>query len=154
MRRSERIFAAVLGVGLLGAVVSPTLQSPPKDSFPLSNYPMFAQARNTKAVSIPHVVAFGGSGGGRPVPPEMLGSVEVMQALRTVEMTVNRGPTAAEALCRSTATVLRQVGGDWSDVVRLEVRVDVFDALTYFESDRTPIAAHTYAVCSADGEAQ
>ena len=154
MRPSERIFAAVFGVGLLGAVVSPVFGDPPKDSFPLSNYPMFAKARHTEAVRLPHVIAFDASGAGRPVPPPILGSVEVMQALRTVQMTINRGPTAAEELCGRTAEVLRETGGEWTDVVRLEVRVDVFDAIEYFESSRAPSAAQTYAACTLQGEAQ
>jgi len=152
MRSSERIFAAAFGVGLLGAVLWPVLADPPFDSFPLSSYPMFAKARPTEAVPIAHVVAFDAGGGGRVVPPTMLGSIEVMQAMRTVELTLNRGD--AGELCRRTAAVVREAGGAWSSAERLEVRVDVFDALVYFESDRTPKAGKTYATCRVHEEAQ
>ena len=150
MLSSERFFAAGFGLILLGAVIYPAAQDPPVDSFPLSNYPMFSKARHTKAVELPHVIAFDDAGGGRPVPPQMLGSVEVMQALRTIEISVNRGPTAADELCRRTAAIVRDTGGSWSNVVRLEVRVDVFDAIEYFEKSRTPKAAHTYAECTIE----
>lgn len=150
MRRSERIFAAVFGVGLLGAVVYPILVGPPIDSFPLSNYPMFADARPTEAVRISHVVAFDARGGGRVVPPSMLGSIEVMQALRTVELSINQGTTGE--LCTRTAAIVGQAGAQWSDAVRVDVRLDVFNALVYFESSRSPLAGRVFATCAVPRE--
>ena len=146
MRGAERIFALTFGSLLLAAVVSPMLRSPPVDGFPLSNYPMFAHDRD-RSVRIGHVIAFDAGGGGRPVPPELLGTNEVMQAHQTVVVALRQGEAAAADLCRETADAVRQAGGAWADAVRLQVRVDHYDSIAYFEGETRPRRSQTLATC-------
>ncbi|MEM6990303.1 MAG: hypothetical protein AAF721_07395 [Myxococcota bacterium] len=151
MRPTERLFSVVFGVSLLGAVVSPSLRTPPVDGFPLSNYPMFSVARETEAVRIVHVVAFDDAGGGRPVSPAMLGSIEVMQARQTVRIAVRKGRAASMDLCSRAATQLAEAGGSWASARRVEVRVDTYDAIAYFEGDTRPHHAEVHASCPVPG---
>jgi len=147
VQATERIFAALLGIAMVGAVVSPIFGDPPVDGFPLSNYPMFSRPRDTENVKIAHVVAFDANGGGRPVSPGLLGSREVMQAYRTVFIAVRGGPSAAEDLCTRAATAVADAGADWSSAVRLEVRLDTFDAIKYFEGETRAKTSQTFAKC-------
>ena len=147
MQRTERIFGALLGIGMVAAVVSPMFGDPPVDGFPLSNYPTFSRPRDTENVKIAHVVAFDANGGGRPVSPGLLGSREVMQAYRTVFIAVGGGPAAAKDLCERAATSVAAAGADWSTAVRLEVRLDTFDAIKYFEGETRAKSSQTFAQC-------
>ncbi|MBL4686046.1 MAG: hypothetical protein JKY37_15740 [Nannocystaceae bacterium] len=150
MQRVERIYPVVLGLAMFAAVLSPSLRSPPTDGFPLSNYPMFSRARNTAAMRIAHVVAFDEGGRGRPVAPHLLGSDEVMQARQTVRLAVRAGRGVALDLCHRTVTAMRQAGGSWADAVRVEVRVDTYDAIAYFEGETRPHASRTIASCPVE----
>jgi hypothetical protein len=150
MSPGERSFAVVVGVGMLAAVVSPLVRQPVKDGFPLSNYPMFSVRVATENIRIPHVVAFDAGGGGRPVPPDLLGTSEVMQAYQTVNIAVNKGAAASAALCRETAARVRDADGQWSAVVRLEVRLDWYDAIAYFEGQTRPHGSSTLARCTLE----
>lgn len=154
MRRGERIVAVVFGLALIGAVISPAVRQPSVDGFPLSNYPMFATAKKTEAVVIRHVIAFDGSGGGRPVPPRLLGSFEVMQAFKTVGLAVRQGKKASAELCHRVARAVADDGGSWATAVRLEVRTDTFDAIAYFEGDTRSRGGRVVAQCSIPSESR
>lgn len=150
MRTCERIFAIGLAVATVGAMVSPLVADPVVDGFPLSNYPMFSVARDTTAVRLAHVIAFDAGGHGRPVAPSILGSVEVMQAQQTVWAAVRRGSPATQALCERAAAAVANAGAAWVDAVHLQVRIDTYDAIAYFEGDTAPNETEVLARCSVE----
>lgn len=149
MKPVERVRALAISVALLVLVFSPLMSSKPHDDFPLSNYPMFSKPRNYRNTKIRHVVAFDAQGAGRPVPPRLVGTDEVMQASQTVRIAVRKG--AAPDLCESVAQRVAQAGGDWADVVRIEVRRDHYDAIAYFEGDTRSRGGRVYAECDVEG---
>jgi hypothetical protein len=148
--RGQRVWVAAWSVGLLLAVLWPILRDPPQDGFPLSNYPMFSADRRNADAEIGHVVGFSREGRHRPVPPELLGTEEIMQASQTVRVAI-RGGFAAD-LCRRTAARV-QADPDHADLERLEVRTDWYDALAYFAGDTKPRRTHVHARCPVHVEA-
>ena len=141
MTVAERVWAVALALGLTAAILWPIV--PDEDGFPLSNYPMFSRPKGTSA-KIYHVVGFTPDGNGRPLSPEMVGTDEIMQASQTVKLAVVGG--RAEALCKEAATRV-QDSSAFADVVRLEVRIDVFDAVRYWEGDRSTTRSGIVAKC-------
>lgn len=141
MSAAERAWALVVSGVLLGLVAWPAVHG--RDGFPFSSYPMFAKPR-PRVARIPHVVAFTAESRHRPVPPDRLGTDEVMQAFRTVDIAIARGD--AEALCQRVRATL---AGDtaWADAVRIEVREDWFDVIAYWRGDRKPRKQKIAASC-------
>lgn len=149
--RGQRVWVAAWSVGLLVAVLWPILRDPPRDGFPLSNYPMFSADRRSAEAEIGHVVGYSREGRHRPLPPALLGTEEIMQAYQTVRVAIGRGQ--APALCRSTAARVR-ADPDHADLERLEVRTDRYDGLAYFEGDTKPRATKVHARCPVHVEAE
>ena len=141
MTVAERVWAAAVALGLTGAILWPIV--PDEDGFPLSNYPMFSRPKGTEA-KIYHVVGFTPDGNGRPLSPEMVGTDEIMQAYQTVKLAIGGG--RARMLCDEAATRTRD-SGDFDDVIRLEVRIDVFDAVRYWQGDRSTDRSRIIAKC-------
>lgn len=148
--RGPRLWAATFSMGLLLAVLWPILRDPPRDGFPLSNYPMFSHGRRSAEADVPHVVGWSREGRHRPVPPALLGTKEVMQAHQTVRVAIRRGHAAE--LCRRTAERVR-ADPEHADLERLEVRTDTYDAIAYFTGDTKPRAARIHARCPVEREA-
>jgi hypothetical protein len=147
--RGQRLWAATFSAGLLLAVLWPIMRDPPRDGFPLSNYPMFSHGRRSAESEIVHVVGWSREGRHRPVPPELLGTEEVMQAHQTVRVAIGRGH--ARELCQRTADRVRADPGH-ADLERLEVRTDVYDAIAYFTGDTKPRATRIHARCPIGAE--
>jgi hypothetical protein len=146
--RLERVHAVVLGTAMLGAVLWPLARDPPRDGFPLSNYPMFSAHKKGTSARISHVVAVSREGRHRPVTPDLVGTDEVMQAHQTIKIAVKRGES--KALCERVA---ERVGDDPAsgDIASLEVRTDVYDVFAYFEGERTPLQTQVHARCPVPG---
>ncbi len=99
------------------------------DSFPLSTYPMFAQRRKDARLHLDYVVATSADGRRRHVPPELVASPEVMQAIVSVQRAVGRGE--APILCREVAA--RLAGrGDYRGFDQVQVIAGDHKAIDYF----------------------
>jgi hypothetical protein len=140
-RRAPALLVSVL---VIAATVWPAFRDPPRDSFPLSTYPMFSSVREQPWIDV--IVGFTADDGQRRIGPELVANAEVMQAAQTVRQAIRR--KRAKALC---AHVAERVGEqpELVDVVRLEVQSRQFDPRTYFtqESGRTPLRTRRRARC-------
>lgn len=145
----RRLVVAVWSVGLILALFWPIARNPPRDGFPLSNYPMFSHPKEHHNAHIVHVVGYSREGRHRPVPPDLLGSEEIMQAYQTVQVAIRRGH--ARDLCRRTAARVASDPGH-ADLEHLEVRTDVYDAVDYFAGDKKPRGTQIHARCSVTPE--
>ena len=139
----ERTAWAVASVVVLAALLSPLVRG--QDGFPLSNYPMFAEPRDT-AVKIRHVIGVTADDRVRPLPPRVLGTDEIMQA-NQIALFASKNRKRAAELCTRTAAELATRGDDWQDVVRVEVRTDEYDAIRYWQGDRAPLRSRVHAEC-------
>ncbi|MCR9164447.1 MAG: hypothetical protein ACE37F_06575 [Nannocystaceae bacterium] len=136
-----RVNAALVWVGLTGAILYPTI--PDEDGFPLSNYPMFSTPKGTTA-KIYHVVGFTSDGRGYPLSPEMVGTDEIMQAYQTVKLAIRGG--RAGSLCKDAADRVAS-SREFAEVTRLQVRIDVFESVHYWEGDRSASKTRVLAKC-------
>ncbi len=122
----QRLYGGLLSVILIGLTIWPAFRRPPKDSFPFSNYPMFARKKGHPLVH--RVVGITADGHRTPVPPGMIANDEVMQAYRTVRAAVTKGRKGTLLLCRDTAAKIRKTGA-MKSISRLEVVSDRYDAV-------------------------
>jgi hypothetical protein len=136
-----KLWAAAVALSLTAAVLWPLV--PDEDGFPLSNYPMFSTPKNTRA-KIYHVVGFTPQGQGYPLSPEMVGTDEIMQAYQTVKLAIRGG--RARALCEQAAARVKD-SDDFAAVTRVQVRIDVFDSVRYWQGDRDTERTRIVAKC-------
>jgi hypothetical protein len=133
-----------LAIVLLVLVASPILRAADQDSYPFSTYPMFArkirQPRLTVAEGLDE------AGGRQRLPPEIVASIEPMQAMRTLRLTAEQGLPALRQLC---ARIAERVTRDerFGRVTRVRIVRARFDPLTYFEGDPTPKELESLVTC-------
>jgi hypothetical protein len=132
VRRWRTVVCALLPLGVLSALLTA------RDSFPFSDYPMFATPR-PRQVEVVHFLGQHRGGTLEVLPPTALGTREVIGAAE-IARTALASPARAAELC---AFVAGRVDG----FQRIVVRVDRFDALSYFETDRHPIASRELTRC-------
>jgi hypothetical protein len=132
---ARRGVAYVVGLGATAAVLSP-LVSGAADSFPISTYPMFARAPGQPTLFA--VVATAPDGTAESVPPELVGSAEVLQVKVLIQRSVQRGPLAMAELCEATAARVAAAdrGGrlGFVDIVRRR-----YDPVAYFVTSVKPL---------------
>jgi hypothetical protein len=130
---AERVFAVVVSAVVLACVLVPLSWSNTRDSFPLSNYPMFARGRRSATLHAVYAVAYDADGGRHWVAPRLVGSREVLQARALLGRAVRRRESAA-ALCRSIAARVAAQGGELAGAVELRIVRGKHDPIAYFES--------------------
>lgn len=140
MRRTP---AVVVSIAFAIAVLSPLFRSPPRDSYPLSNYPMFSQrleAENEVRTAVGHTA----SGDRRLLSPRLIsGSDEVMQAVQDVGDAVRAGEAAD--LCRAIASRVAESGR--SELVQVAVVTELHNSVEYFRGAEDPLATTVHAEC-------
>lgn len=128
--RAAAGFYALAAV-MLGSLLAPLLRVPPRDSFPLSTYPMFSYAHQGQTLSLELAVAVLADGSRVAVPPRLIGTEEVMLARKLVRHAVARNQ--ATSFCQSIAARLRAAPDPRLGVVKaIEVRTERFDVFDYF----------------------
>lgn len=140
--RLARAWGVVVGLGVTAAVLSPLLTG--GDSFPLSNYPMFARSRGQPALYA--AVGRDAAGGERRLPPSALGSSEVLQAKVLIQRSVQQGPQAVQALCRSIAGRLAAAGE--RDLRAVEIVRRRYDPIAYFAIGPEPLEQERLHRCA------
>ena len=133
--------AALIGLALV--VGWPALQGHPADGFPVSSYPMFSSDRGRVVVL---ATAIGRTADGdehRLGPGAIGGGDEVMLAAEAARLAVGAGPGEAARFCREVAA--RLAGDD--EVVAVEVRSEVRDAVADPRAARAPEAVEVHARC-------
>jgi hypothetical protein len=132
----------VLLVAFALAVASPALRAEPRDSFPLSSYPMFSHDRG-RIASIATAVGLDAEGGVHRLGPRAVGGGdEVMLAVSAASRAARNGPAEAARFCAEVAGRV-----DDSEVVVVEVRTEVRDAVDDVGADREPLDVVVHARC-------
>ena len=126
----RRAVAAVISIGLIGAVLEPLVRAPDDDGFPLSTFPMFAVPRPAQ-LTMSYALGVAGDGRTRTLSPAQLGTGEVLQAFARLARALEAGPDACAALC---ATIAARVARDpaLADVVEIRLVTATHDAVAYF----------------------
>jgi hypothetical protein len=138
----SRIYAYGLMLVLVGAVVSPAISKRPRDDYPLSTYPMFAEDRGRTA-TVEQAIGVLRSGERLILPPRYLGTDEVLQAKTKLEGALASG--RSDALCSEIAG---RVLSDRSDVIEVIIRTITVDTIAYFQNaDAATKSERVYARC-------
>ena len=127
------VFAALL-------VLSPLLRDPTSDTYPLSNYPMFATDRGS-IHSIATAVERTGNGFVRLSPKLIAGTDEAVLASVTVNRAVRLGE--ADLLCEE---ILERVGANR----QVEVRSETLDVVALSVEGSTESAVTVHARCGGE----
>jgi hypothetical protein len=148
--RLRRGPALLLSGLIVAAMVWPALRDPPRDSFPLSTYPMFSSVREQAWLNV--IVGFDANQREHKIPPRLVANVEVMQAAETIRIAVRK--RRPKLLCEQVAARVAD-DPDFAHVVRLEVQSRRFDPRTYFvEADGgMPLKLRRRARCEISPEA-
>ncbi len=120
---------------LLAAVLLwPAIQPHPADGFPVSTYPMFARRSGT-VVRLATAVGIDAGGAVHRLGPHAIGGGdEVVLAAEQARLAVGEGAGSIAAFCREVADRV-----DDPDVVTVEVRTEVRDAVADVRARRAPI---------------
>lgn len=140
----SRVLAYVWGVGLTVATAWPLLRAPTNDAFPLSTYPMFATPRDKPSL----VTAEGTTASGETValPPHVVASGAVMQALATLHQAEAQGDEALRKLCAGIAERSRHAK-DVPSLRRVQIVSASFDPIAYFLVGPKPEARRVLVRC-------
>jgi len=128
----NRVAAAVVSIAMLVATASPVLRKPWDDGFPLSPYAMFAFRRPTK-LSMEYPLGITASGGRRYLAPWIVGSGEVLQALRVIARA--KEARTLPALCATIAERIAPLD-EYRDVVSIRIVTGTHDAVDFLVRDQ------------------
>ncbi len=143
MTQRHKAVAALVAVVALVGVVPLALD---RDSFPLSTYPMFSSRRSsTESVDTAVTVADDGTTV-RLSPTVIAGTDEVILATATVTDAIRSG--TADLLCTDIARrVVERQAAPTDQVVAVEVVTERFDAVRWYDGDRSPLERRVHARC-------
>lgn len=129
-----RLVPAAVSIVMIGATLSPLAREPSDDGFPLSTYPMFASKR-PRTLTFHYALGQTRAGERVILTPGLVGTGEVLQAMRVIDRAVSRGKLEAAALCDDVA---RRVAadGDFAHVVTIRIVTGTHDALDYLSRDK------------------
>jgi hypothetical protein len=133
------IAAIVVGLGVWPVMAQ-------RDSYPVSNLPMFAWPR-TRAEPVVTAVAATGEGDDLRVwrlgPRRLAGTDEVISAGATLRRAVANG--TADIVCEEIATRVATMGPRGAQ--RIEILTERFDAVDWFQGQRTPLERVVHHRC-------
>lgn len=129
-----RIYAAAVSLALIAATLWPVLRDPRDDGFPLSTYPMFASKRPTQQT---YHYALGETAAGerRTLSPGLVGTGEILQALRVIERAVAGGRGELAKLCDAIAARVA-ADDDRADIIAIRFVTGTHDAVEYLARDK------------------
>jgi hypothetical protein len=128
-----RSFAAAVSLALLAATLWPVLGDPRDDGFPLSTYPMFASKRPTLQ-TYRYALGETAAGARRTLSPMLVGTGEVLQAIRVIDRAVAGGRVEQTKLCEAIAARAAS-DDDFSDIVAVRIVTGTHDAVEYLARD-------------------
>jgi hypothetical protein len=129
-----RASAVLITAVTLTCVLLPLSWPQSRDSFPLSNYPMFARGRRSATLHATYAVAYDAAGGRHWVPPPLVANREVLQARALLDRAARGGRDTIAALCRSIAGRVAAAGGELAGAVEVRIVRGRHDSIAYFES--------------------
>jgi predicted DCC family thiol-disulfide oxidoreductase YuxK len=146
--RLQKVFAALSGCLLMGAVLMPIGQNwrpIPKDNFPLSYFPMFSEKRGA-TYTVNYLVGLDGEGNRQLIPHEFAGKGGFNQTRRQINKLEREGK--AGMLCRAVAgRVGRKAAAPYNGIVTIRVVTGRFRFADYFSGKKAPLSERVRASC-------
>lgn len=123
------------GIALLALTLLPVFRPASEDGFPFSTYPMFAQRRDRPLLHLAEGVT--DTGETVALPPELVASGSVMQALGTLQRAAAQGAPALKPICERIAE-RAAASKSLLRIRRVQLVAARFDPIGYFEGRREP----------------
>jgi len=143
--RDKRL-AGALTLATVAALLLPIAENwraTPKDSFPLSYYPMFSLKRSKRA-RVTYLVGIDERGERRILPYGCAGAGGMNQVRRQINRAVREG--RAETLCEAVAASPRlRREGPFADLVEVRVVSGEYRLKDYFAGNKVPVAERVLA---------
>ncbi len=135
----------LITLGVVIALVYPTLGDPPRDGFPLSTYPMFAVDRGP-VTRVTTAVGRDADSDRVLLSPHLLaGTDEPIMAVRTARTAVSDGRSAE--WCREVADRVARGPARVDGVETIEVVTETHEAAATLTSDAPPVSVALHATC-------
>lgn len=142
----SRLRVYAVSVAFVCLVLSPLFRDPPRDSFPLSDYPMFSLGRPSPLMTVTHALAVFPDGKRRPLSPLVAtGNREVLQAMIFLRDAA-ADPVRRDEECRAIAARVARVP-ELREARAVELATSVYDAVAYFLRSRAPLERQVHAAC-------
>lgn len=140
-----RVLVYVASALMLVIVAYPAFRDPPRDSFPLSDYPMFSHGLESPEFTLSHALGVRADGTTEALSP-MVSSAnrEVLQSMMTIHNAVAGG--RAGSFCHEVAGRVAE-SSDLDDIERVRVVTSRYDSVAYFETGPDPLERTVHAEC-------
>jgi hypothetical protein len=139
-----RIKAYGVSAGMTALVLSPLFTGAP-DSFPISDYPMFA--RRPGQPTLFAIVGAAADGSERRLAPALIGSGEVLQTKALIQRSVQLGPSGMADLCQATAERVAD-SPSGATLAHVDIVRRRYDPIGYFMIGPTPIEQERLFRCA------
>lgn len=149
---ASRAYAYVVIAVVLAAVSYPFTWPLSRDSFPISNYPMFSRRLPEPTVTLQYALGLEPDGTRHHLPPRLVANEEVLQARATLARAVSQGQGATRALCRSIAERVAR-HDDFTAVTEVRIVSGTHDAVAYLTGRDTSGREDVYGRCKVAREA-
>ena len=153
--------AATVSLLMLGAVLSPIQQNwrkEPRDSFPLSYYPMYAKDLRT-VEHIPYVVGLSRSGARYPVPHSYLGpggrpTVNIHLRRLVFEEDKRSKQDKLKEFCRKVAKRISRSAYAKAGVETVQIIIGAYDLSAYLSGRKAPLSERIVTSCEVNRQRQ
>lgn len=149
---ASRAYAYLVSVSVLAAMAYPFTWPLSRDSFPLSNFPMFSRRFPEPILTLQYAVGLAADGERHHLPPELVANGEVLQARAVLARAVRQGPQATAALCRLAADRVARAGGSWAEVTEVQIVTGKHDAVAYLTGADTRGDERVHERCPVPAE--
>jgi hypothetical protein len=144
---ASRVYAYLASAVVLAAMAYPVTWPLSRDSFPLSNFPMFSRRLPEPTLTIQYALGLEANGARHPLPPVLVANHEVLQARAVLARAVGQGEEATQALCRLAAGRVARNGGPWAAVVEVQIVTGTHDAVAYLTGVDTRGSERVHGRC-------
>lgn len=149
---ASRAYAYLVIVATLAAVSYPFTWPLSRDSFPLSNYPMFSRRMPEPTLTLQYALGLEPDGTRHHLPPRMVANEEVLQARAVLARAVSQGQQATQSLCRMIAGRVARHGGPFADVTEVRIVSGTIDTVAYLTGRDTGGREDVYGRCAVTRE--
>ncbi len=156
---TSRVKRFLIGKGLAGlfsivmicAVVSPVAENwrgKPKDSFPLSYFPMFSRKRS-ETVRVTYVVGFNARGERHLIPHRFAGTGGFNQVRKQISKVARKGDADKQCEAIAERIALRQ-SKPFIDLVAVQLVTGEYKLADYFTANKKPLQESVHASCEVE----
>lgn len=147
---ASRVHAYLVSAAALVAMAIPFTWPLSRDSFPLSNYPMFSRRMPEPELTLQYALGIEPDGARHHLPPELVANQEVLQARAVLARAVRQGPAAVAALCRLAAERVARAGAPFAAVTEVHIVTGTHDAVAFLTGADTTGRERVHGRCPVE----